>query len=137
MSRFLLWNFLLTRVNFIYSEKATKFCEIFTLLLTTLQSKVMNLINQFWKSESWISWFFQPNQLFLVGKNKVAKPKKSFKLVSLIKKFVKNQIRKIARNSVIHLSQDHLILFRSFRRSCVRRPDEIFPQMVSTLKERP
>ena len=124
--------FLLTRVNFIYSEKATKFCEIFTLLLTTLQSKVMNLINQFWKSESWISWFFQPNQVFLVGKNKVAKPKKSFKLVSLIKKFVKNQIRKIARNSVIHL-----ILFRSFRRSCVRRPDEIFPQMVSTLKERP
>ena len=127
-----MWNFLLTRVNFIYSEKATKFCDIFTLLLTTLQSKVMNLINQFWKSESWISWFFQPNQLFLVGKNKVAKPKKSFKLVSLIKKFVKNQIRKIARNSVIHL-----ILFLSFRRSCVRRPDEIFPQMVSTLKERP
>ena len=65
-------------------------------------------------------------------KQSIAKPKKSFKLVSLIKKFVKNQIRKIARNSVIHL-----ILFLSFRRSCVRRPDEIFPQMVSTLKERP
>ena len=38
----------LTYVKFIYSEKATQFCEIFTLLLTTVhtvKSKVKNLYN--------------------------------------------------------------------------------------------
>ena len=43
-----MWNQGEIEVKFIYSEKATKFCEIFTLLLTTVQtvkSKVKILQN--------------------------------------------------------------------------------------------
>ena len=54
-------------VKFIYSEKATKFCEIFTLLLTVAKSKVKILQNYVAFSEY---MNFKISEVFFFSKRK-------------------------------------------------------------------